>query len=52
MGTLAVEEFKAAEELFRHKVLRLLRRKDLLSQERLELLLSWRHSLLVRTRKT
>ena len=33
---------KAAEELFRHKVLRLLRRKELLSQERLELLLSWR----------
>ncbi len=35
---------KAAERLFRHKVLRFLRREDLLSQERLELLLSWRHS--------
>jgi hypothetical protein len=35
---------KTAEELLRHKVLRLLRRKELLSQERLELLLSWRHS--------
>jgi hypothetical protein len=35
---------KAAEKLFRHKVLRLLRRKELLSQERLELLSSWKHS--------
>ena len=35
---------RAAERLFRHKVLRLLRRKELLSQERLELLLSWKHS--------
>jgi hypothetical protein len=35
---------KMAERLFRHKVLRLLRREDLLSQERVELLLSWKHS--------
>jgi hypothetical protein len=35
---------QVAERLFRHKVLRLLRRKELLSQERLELLLSWRYS--------
>jgi hypothetical protein len=35
---------KAAERLFQHKLLRLLRRKELLSQERLELLLSWKHS--------
>ncbi len=35
---------KAAERLFRHKVLRFLRREEVLSQERLELLLSWRHS--------
>ncbi|MCG6924082.1 MAG: hypothetical protein LJF30_01990 [Acidobacteria bacterium] len=34
----------AAEELFRHKVLELLRRRGLLSQERIELLLSWRRS--------
>jgi len=34
----------AAEELFRHKVLGLLRRRGLLSQERIELLLSWRRS--------
>jgi hypothetical protein len=33
-----------AEELFRHKVLSLLRRRGLLSEERIELLLSWRHS--------
>lgn len=35
---------RAAEELFRHKVLGMLRRRGLLSQERIELLLSWRHS--------
>jgi hypothetical protein len=35
---------RAAEELFRHKVLALLRRRGLLSQERIELLLSWRRS--------
>ena len=34
----------AAEELFRHKVLRLLRRRGLVSEERIELLLSWRRS--------
>ncbi len=34
----------AAERLFRHKVLALLRRRGLLSQERIELLLSWRRS--------
>jgi hypothetical protein len=33
-----------AEELFRHGVLRLLKDKGLLSQERIELLLSWRRS--------
>jgi hypothetical protein len=35
---------RAAEELFRHKVLGLLRRRGLLSQDRIELLLSWRRS--------
>ena len=34
----------AAERLFRHKVLALLRRRGLLSLERIELLLSWRRS--------
>ncbi len=34
----------SAEELFRHKVLALLRRRGLLSLERIELLLSWRRS--------
>jgi hypothetical protein len=34
----------AAERLFRHKVLALLRRRGLLSQERIELLDSWRRS--------
>jgi len=34
----------AAEKLFRHKVLALLRRRGLLSQERIELLDSWRRS--------
>ncbi len=35
---------RAAEELFRHKVLVLLRGRGLLSEERIELLLSWRRS--------
>ncbi|MGH7361394.1 MAG: transposase, partial [Candidatus Methylomirabilales bacterium] len=34
----------AAEKLFRHKILALLRRRGLLSEERIELLLSWRRS--------
>jgi hypothetical protein len=34
----------AAERLFRHRVLALLSAEGLLSQERIELLLSWRHS--------
>jgi hypothetical protein len=34
----------AAAALFRHKVFRFLRADGLLSQERMELLLSWRHS--------
>jgi len=34
----------AAEKLFRHKVLALLRRRGLLSEERIALLLSWRRS--------
>ncbi len=34
----------AAQELFRHKVLGLLRGRGLLSQERIELLVSWRRS--------
>jgi len=34
----------AAERLFRHKVLALLRRRGLVSQELIELLLSWRRS--------
>jgi hypothetical protein len=34
----------AAEELFRHKVLALLRRRGLVSQERIELLLSWKRT--------
>ena len=33
-----------AELLFRHKVLRLLRERELVSEERIDLLLSWRHS--------
>ena len=35
---------RAAEELFRHKVLSLLRRRGLVSEERIKLLLSWRRS--------
>jgi hypothetical protein len=35
---------RAAEEVFRHEVLGLLRLRGLLSQERIELLLSWRRS--------
>ena len=34
----------AAEELFRHKILRLLRREGLLDEERTRLLLSWHQS--------
>jgi len=34
----------AAERLFRHKVITLLRDEDLLTEERIELLMSWRHS--------
>ena len=41
---VAYVDERAAEELFRHKVLALLRRRGLLSQERIELLLSWRRS--------
>jgi len=33
-----------AELAFRHKLLRLLRDRDLISEERIDLLLSWRHS--------
>ncbi len=33
-----------AELLFRHKLLRLLRDRGLISEERIDLLLSWRHS--------
>jgi len=35
---------RSAELLFRHKVMRLLQGKGLLSEERTELLLSWRHT--------
>lgn len=35
---------RKAEELFRHRVLRLLKDKGLLSEERIKLLLSWRRS--------
>jgi len=35
---------RKAEELFRHRVLRLLKDKGLLSEERIQLLLSWRRS--------
>jgi len=34
----------AAERLFRHKVLSFLKEEGLISEERIELLLSWRHS--------
>ena len=34
----------SAELLFRHKVMRLLQKEGLLSEERTELLLSWRHT--------
>ncbi len=33
-----------AELVFRHKLLRLLRDRDLISEERIDLLLSWKHS--------
>jgi len=35
-------ETQKAELLFRHKILRLLRDRELISQERIDLLLSWR----------
>ena len=35
---------RMAEQLFRHRVLRLLKREHLLSDERIDLLLSWRRS--------
>jgi hypothetical protein len=35
---------KAAELLFRHKVLGFLKDEELVTEERIELLLSWRHS--------
>ena len=38
----------AAQELFRHKVFGFLQRKELISEQRVELLLSWRHSGLLR----
>jgi hypothetical protein len=41
---LAYVDEGAAEKLFRHKVLALLRRRGLLSEERIELLNSWRRS--------
>jgi hypothetical protein len=34
---------EAAEKLFRHKVLAFLKKENLISEERIELLLSWRH---------
>jgi len=37
-------DHRMAEELFRHRVLRLLKKQHLLSDERIELLLSWRRS--------
>jgi ribosomal protein S27E len=43
VGVPYVDEH-AAELLFRHKVLRLLQDEGLLSEERTELLLSWRHT--------
>ncbi len=43
VGVAYVDEH-AAELLFRHKVIRLLQSEGLLSQERTELLLSWRHT--------
>jgi hypothetical protein len=41
---LAYVDPTAAAELFRHKVFRFLAREGLLAPERIELLLSWRHS--------
>jgi hypothetical protein len=43
-GVLPYVDEGAAEKLFRHKVLALLRRTGLLSQERIGLLNSWRRS--------
>ena len=37
-------DMRAAELLFRHKILAFLKAEDLISEERIELLLSWRHS--------
>jgi hypothetical protein len=37
-------DMEAAELLFRHKILAFLKAEDLISEERIELLLSWRHS--------
>ena len=37
-------DHRMAEELFRHRVLRLLKKQLLLSDQRIELLLSWRRS--------
>ena len=37
-------DHRLAEQLFRHRVLRLLKREQLLSDERIELLLSWRRT--------
>ena len=42
-GSLYIDTI-AAEQLFRHKIIRLLKSKDLLSDERIELLDSFRHS--------
>ena len=39
-----IDANRKAELAFRHKLLRLLRDRDLISEERIDLLLSWRHS--------
>ena len=44
MGSSAAVEASSAELLFRHKVIACLQDEGLLSDERLELLLSWRHT--------
>ncbi len=41
---IAYVDERAAERLFQHKVLRMLREKQLVSDQRIELLLSWRRS--------
>ena len=43
MATHPLDSHKA-ELVFRHKVLTLLRDRELISQERIDLLLSWRNS--------